>query len=64
MYQCINNEGQVVATYANYSECKSYFDHSYPGCKYDEETRPGEVTVFDATNNEVGSIRLPKSKPE
>ena len=64
MYQCIDNEGKVVATYANESEARSYWVASATAAPvdFDPNVREGEITVFDATKTEVGSIKLPKSK--
>lgn len=63
MYQCINNDGLVVATYANESEARTYWNQSveHKPADYIDVVRDGEITVFDATNTEVGSIKLPKS---
>ena len=66
MYHCKNNEGVTVASYANLSECETYWLFSvYDGpAEFLSAVRDGEITVFDKTKSEVGSIKLPKSSCE
>lgn len=63
MFQCIDNKGQVLATYAHLSEAETYWNASVSGAEFDRQlaNRDGEIVVFDAKGDEAGTIKLPKT---
>lgn len=63
-FRIMDKDGSPTGTvYQNRSEAETYWKASVanPPAEFRDGVRDGEVTVFDAKGDEIGSISLPRA---